>query len=63
MECIGVETLSSMGGLARDGTLSLDWIATNQLAGLDEARSSSIQIAFATAQRIDMAGKIEASIQ
>ena len=52
-----------MGGLARDGTLSLDWIATNQLAGLDEARSSSIQIAFATAQRVDMAGKIEASIQ
>ena len=42
----------------------LDKIAeNNRSAGSDENQSGSAQTALATAQRVDMAGKIEASIK
>ncbi len=42
----------------------LDKIAeNNRSAGSDDNQSGSAQIALATAQRVDMVGKIEASIK
>ena len=38
-------------------------VENNRSAGSDENQSGSAQIALATAQRVDMVGKIEASIK
>ena len=38
-------------------------VENNRSAGSDESQSGSAQIALATAQRVDMVGKVEASIK